>query len=55
MIIKEISTQSRDEDGERPYAFRDSKDYTPQQWERTLVYLRRNAAEGLLRWEVIEE
>ena len=54
MIIKEISTQSRTEDGKRPYLFRNSEDYTPQEWRQMLQYLRRNAAAGLLRWEVVK-
>lgn len=54
MIIKEISTQSRNEDGTRPYLFRNSENYPPQVWRQMLEYLRRNAAAGLLRWEVIE-
>lgn len=54
MIIKEISTQSRTEDGKRPHLFRNSEDYTPQEWRQMLQYLRRNAAAGLLRWEVVK-
>ena len=53
MIIKEISTQSRYNDGSRPFLIRNSKDYTPQEWRQILQYLRLNAAAGLLRWEVI--
>lgn len=52
MIIKEISTQSQTKDG-APFLFRNSKDYTPQEWRQMLQYLRRNAAAGLLRWEVV--
>lgn len=54
MIIKEISTKSWTEDGKRPYLFRNSEDYTPQEWQKMLKYLRRNAAAGLLRWEVVK-
>ena len=54
MIIKEISTQSFDENGERPYLFRDSKDYPPKQWKIILEYLKINAEIGLLEYEVIE-
>lgn len=54
MIIKEISTQSFDENGERPYLFRNSKDYPPKVWERIIEYLKINAEMGLLKYEVIE-
>ena len=54
MIIKEISTQSRDENGKRPFLYRNSNDYTPQEWRQIIEYLRRNAAAGLLRWEVVQ-
>lgn len=54
MIIKEISTQSFDENGERPYLFRNSKDYPPEKWEMILEYLKINAEANLLKYEVIE-
>ena len=54
MIIKETSTQSFNENGERPYLFRNSKDYPPKEWERILQYLKRNAEANLLKYEVIE-
>lgn len=54
MIIKEISTQSTNPDGTRPYLLRFSEDYTAEQWEKVLKYLKRNAAAGLLKMEVIE-
>ena len=54
MIIKEISTQSFDENGERPYLIRNSKDYTPEQWKMILKYLKTNKKEKLLNYEVIE-
>lgn len=53
MIIKEISTQSFDENGERPYLYRDSKRYTPEAWEMILKYLKINAEAGLLKYEMI--
>lgn len=53
MIIKEISTQSFNENGERPYLYRDSKRYTPEAWEMILKYLKRNAELNLLKYEVI--
>lgn len=53
MIIKEISTQSYTEDGKRPFLLRNSEDYTPQEWQQILKYLRCNAADGLLRWEEV--
>ena len=55
MIIKEISTQSFDENGERPYLFRDSKKYPPKIWEMILEYLKTNAEMNLLKYEVIEQ
>lgn len=55
MIIKEISTQSFDENGERPYLFRNSKDYPPKVWEMILEYLKNNAEINLLKYEVIEQ
>ena len=54
MIIKEISTRSFDENGERPYLFRNKKDYPQKQWEIILEYLKINAEMGLLKYEVIE-
>ena len=54
MIIKEISTQSFDENGKRPYLIRNSKDYTPEQWKMILNYLQVNKKEKLLDYEVIE-
>lgn len=54
MIIKEISTQSFDENGERPYLFRNSKDYPPKEWEKILQYLKINAEANLLKYEVIK-
>lgn len=53
MIIKEISTQSFDENGERPYLYRNSKRYPSEAWEMILRYLKRNAEAGLLEYEVI--
>ena len=54
MIIKEISTQSIYPDGTRPELFRDSNNYTPEQWRTILKYLKENAAISLLKYEVIE-
>ena len=54
MIIKEISTQSIYTDGTLPELFRDSNHYTPEEWRKILEYLKRNAAAGLLKYEVIE-
>ena len=54
MIIKEISTQSFNPDGSRPYLLRFSEDYTREQWQKILQYLKTNAAAGLLKVEVIE-
>ena len=54
MIIKEISTQTKNDDGTRPYLIRDSKKYTCSEWEIILQYLKRNAAAGLLKYEIIE-
>jgi hypothetical protein len=54
MIIKEISTQTRNDDGTRPYLIRDSEKYTCSEWEIILQYLKRNAAAGLLKYEIIE-
>ena len=53
MIIKEISTQSFNENGERPYLYRDSRRYLPEAWEMIFRYLKRNAEAGLLKYEVI--
>lgn len=55
MIIKEISTQSFDENGERPYLIRDSKDYSPKDWAMIIKYLKRNKAAKLLDYKIIEE
>lgn len=55
MIIKEISTQSFDENGERPFLYRDSTKYSPSEWKRMLQYLRRNKKEKLLDFEIVEE
>ena len=55
MIIKEISTQTKNDDGSAPYILRDSKKFTPQEWRQFLEYLKRNAAAGLLKYEVIEQ
>lgn len=54
MIIKEISTQSFNPDGTRPYLLRFSEDYTAEQWEKILNCLKVNAASRLLKMEVIE-
>lgn len=54
MIIKEISTQSKNADGSRPYMIRDSKKFSRAEWEIFLEYLKRNAAAGLLKYEIIE-
>lgn len=53
MIIKEISTQSHDANGERPYVLRNSEDYTPQEWTSILKYLKRNAKAHLLKFEIV--
>lgn len=53
MIIKEISTQSFDENGERPYLYHDSTRYPPEAWKMILKYLKRNAEANLLDYEVI--
>ena len=53
MIIKEISTQSTNPDGSRPFIVRDSKNYSPEEWKKILEYLKRNHAAGLLKMEVI--
>lgn len=59
MIIKEISTQSFDErypeTNNRPYLFRNSENYPPQEWQKIIECLKRNAAAGLLRYEIIEK
>jgi hypothetical protein len=55
MIIKEISTQTVNDDGTRPYLIRDSKKYTPSEWTTILDYLKRNAAAGLIKTEVLEK
>lgn len=54
MIIKEISTQSFDDNGKRPYSIRNSENYTPEQWKMILKYLKENKKEKLLNYEVIE-
>ena len=54
MIIKEISTQTRDENGERPYLYRDEKKYSKNDWKMILEYLKRNKAAKLLDYEIIE-
>lgn len=54
MIIKEISTQSFNENGERPFLIRNSENYTPEQWKMILKYLKENKKEKLLNYEVIE-
>lgn len=54
MIIKEISTQSFDENGERPHLFRNSKDYPPEQWNIILEYLKINAQMSLLNYVIME-
>lgn len=53
MIIKEISTQSFDENGDRPYLYRNSTEYPPEAWGMILKYLKRNAELNLLKYEVI--
>lgn len=53
MIIKEISTQSFDASGKRPYLIRNSKDYPPKEWKKILLYLRRNAEANLLTYKII--
>ena len=55
MIIKEISTQSFDENGERPFLYRDSTKYSPSEWDRMLKYLKRNKQAKLLDYEIVEE
>ncbi len=54
MIIKESSTQSIYKDGTHPELFRNSNRYTPEEWRKILEYLKRNAAAGLLKYEIIE-
>lgn len=54
MIIKEISAQSFDENEERPYLIRNSKDYTIEQWKMIIKYLKINKKEKLLNYEVVE-
>ena len=54
MTVKEISTQTVYDDGTRPYLIRDSKKYTQSEWAIILEYLKRNAAAGLLKYEIIE-
>lgn len=54
MIIKEISTQSFDENGKPFFLYRDSKDYKPEEWKQILDYLKRNAKAKLLKYEIIE-
>lgn len=53
MIIKEISTQSFDENGERPYLYRDSTKYSAEAWKMILKYLKINSKANLLKYEVI--
>ena len=55
MIIKEISTRSFDASGKRPYLIRKSKDYPPEEWEKILPYLQRNAKAHLLTYEIIAQ
>ena len=55
MIIKEISTQSHNDDGTRPLIIRDSKKFTPREWEIMLEYFETNAAAGLLKYEILED
>ena len=55
MLIKEMSIQSRNADGSRPFLLRNSDDYTPQQWAQMPKYLKENAAARLLKFEIIEE
>lgn len=54
MIIKEISTQTLNDDGTRPFLYRDSNDYSPSDWNMILEYLKRNKDAKLLDYEIIE-
>ena len=55
MIVKEISTQGRDDNGNPLYLIRDSLDYSAGEWSQIMDYLKRNAAAGLLRYKVISK
>lgn len=53
MVIKEISTQNFDKNGERPYLLRNSEDYTAEEWNSIIKYLKRNAKANLLKFKII--
>ena len=54
MIIKEISTQGTDDDGNPLYLFRDSEEYTEEEWKQLVKYLKVNKKAGLLNFEIVE-
>lgn len=55
MIIKEISTQRTDENGNPYFLYRNSKDYPENEWQNILRYLKRNKAAGLLKYEIVKK
>lgn len=55
MIVKEISTQGRDENGQPLHLIRDSSNYPAGEWAQIMNYLKRNAAAGLLKYKVISK
>ena len=54
MIIKEISTQHKDESGNPLYLLRDSNNYPADEWKKILQYLKRNKEAGLLKYEIVK-